>query len=71
MGARDPARPGTTAARPPLGHVCVNFDPSGFREDPNLVFALDRLKEPAADSTIGSVADFHYSVMGAPFPPTQ
>lgn len=61
----------TAAATLVMGHVSVNFDRSGFREDPNLVFPLDRLKELAADGTIGSVADFHYSFMGAPFPPTQ
>jgi D-proline reductase (dithiol) PrdB len=54
-----------------MGHVSVNFDRSGFRQDPNLVFPLERLKELAAEGTIGSVADFHYSFMGAPFPPTQ
>lgn len=54
-----------------MSHISVNFDRSGFRRDPNLVFPLDRLKELADDGTIGSVADFHYSFMGAPFPPTQ
>lgn len=54
-----------------MSHISVNFDRSGFRQDPNLVFPLDRLHELAADGTIGSVADYHYSFMGAPFPPTQ
>ena len=35
------------------------------------MFPLDQLKELAADGTIGSVANYHYSCMGAPFPPTQ
>jgi D-proline reductase (dithiol) PrdB len=29
------------------------------------------LRELAAEGVIGSVADFHYSFMGAPFPPTR
>jgi D-proline reductase (dithiol) PrdB len=29
------------------------------------------LRELAAQGIIGSVADFHYSFMGAPFPPTR
>jgi D-proline reductase (dithiol) PrdB len=53
-----------------MSHLSVNFDRSGFRRDPNLVFPLDRLKELAAEGAVGSVADFHYSFMGAPFPPT-
>lgn len=56
---------------PPTSSGAPNFDRSGFREDPNLVFPLDRLKELASDGTIGSAADFHYSFMDAPFPPTQ
>lgn len=54
-----------------MSHISVNFDRSGFRRDANLVFPLDRLEELAADGTIGSVADFHYAFMGAPFPPTR
>lgn len=54
-----------------MSHISVNFDRSGFRRDANLVFPLDRLQELAADGVIGSVADFHYSFMGAPFPPTR
>jgi D-proline reductase (dithiol) PrdB len=53
-----------------MSHVSVNFDRSGFRRDVNLVFPLQRLKELAQAGEIGSVADFHYSFMGAPFPPT-
>ncbi|OGB05719.1 MAG: selenoprotein B glycine/betaine/sarcosine/D-proline reductase [Burkholderiales bacterium RIFCSPHIGHO2_12_FULL_69_20] len=61
----------TPSASLVMGHISVNFDRSGFRQDPNLVFPLDRLNELAADGSIGSVADYHYSFMGAPFPPTQ
>jgi len=54
-----------------MSHISVNFDRSGFRADPNVVLPLDRLKELAAQGVIGSVADFHYSFMGAPWPSTR
>ena len=54
-----------------MSHVSVNFDRAGFRRDAELVFPLTRLKELAAEGVIGSVAGFHYSFMGAPFPPTR
>jgi D-proline reductase (dithiol) PrdB len=48
-----------------MSHVSVNFDRTGFQQDINVVFPIDRLKELAAAGEIGSVADFHYSFMGA------
>lgn len=48
-----------------MSHSSVNFDRSGFQEDINVVFPLDRLKELKAEGAIGSVSDFHYSFMGA------
>jgi D-proline reductase (dithiol) PrdB len=54
-----------------MSHISVNFDRSGFRADPNVVLPLDRLKELAAQGEIGSVADYHYSFMGAPWPSTR
>ncbi len=48
-----------------MSHVSVNYDRTGFQEDLNVVFPLDRLRELAAEGRIGSVADFHYSFMGA------
>ena len=48
-----------------MSHVSTNFDRSGFQQDWNVVFPLDRLKELAARGLIGSVAAFHYSFMGA------
>ena len=48
-----------------MSHVSVNFDRSGFQEDINVVFPIDRLRELAADGVIGSISDFHYSFMGA------
>lgn len=61
--------PGTT--RPDellISHISINFDRTGFQEDWNVVFPLDRLNELAADGVIGSVAQTHYSFMGATDP---
>jgi D-proline reductase (dithiol) PrdB len=49
-------------------HISINLDRTGFEEDWNVVFPLDRLKELAADGVIGSVAATHYSFMGASDP---
>lgn len=51
-----------------MSHISVNFDRSGFQEDLNIVFPIDRLRELAADGVIGSVADYHYSFLGATKP---
>ena len=51
-----------------MTHVSVNYDRTGFQQDLNVVLPLDRLNEMAADGDIGSVAAFHYSVMGATDP---
>ncbi|MEO8442681.1 MAG: glycine/sarcosine/betaine reductase selenoprotein B family protein [Betaproteobacteria bacterium] len=48
-----------------MSHISVNYDRSGFQEDINVVFPLDRLRELKAEGVIGSIADFHYSFMGA------
>jgi len=48
-----------------MSHSSVNFDRSGFQEDVNVVFPLDRLRELQAEGVVGSVSDFHYSFMGA------
>ena len=52
-----------------MSHSSVNFDRSGFQEDVNLVFPIDRFKELVADKVIGSLADVHYSFMGAGLSP--
>jgi D-proline reductase (dithiol) PrdB len=69
---RDPhyhAIPATTPTKNLLcSHISINFDRTGFQEDWNVVFPLERLNELAADGTIGSVADEHYSFMGATDP---
>ena len=51
-----------------MSHISTNFDRTGFQQDWNVVFPLDRLRELAEQGTIGSVADFHYSFMGATNP---
>ena len=61
--------PGETSARDlVMSHISPNFDRSGFQEDLNVVFPLDRLNELAEQGVIGSVAGFHYSFMGATDP---
>jgi len=51
-----------------ISHISVNFDRTGFQEDWNVVFPLDRLCELAAEGVIGKVAPIHYSFMGATDP---
>ena len=51
-----------------MSHISVNYDRAGFVEDTNVVFPIDRLRELAEDGAIGSVADHHYSFMGATDP---
>jgi D-proline reductase (dithiol) PrdB len=48
-----------------MSHVSTNFDRSGFQQDWNIAFPLDRLRELVDEGIIGSLADFHYSFMGA------
>jgi len=54
-----------------MSHASVNFDRSGFQDDVNVVFPIDRLREMKAAREIGSMADFHYSVMGAGWEPHE
>ena len=51
-----------------MSHISVNFDRSGFQEDANLDFPIDHLRALVTDGTIGSLADYHYSFMGATDP---
>jgi len=46
-------------------HRSESFDHSGMREDANLAFPLDRLRELAAAGRIGAVAPRHLSFMGS------
>jgi D-proline reductase (dithiol) PrdB len=54
-----------------MTHVSTNFDRTGFQQDWNVVFPLDRLREMADQKIIGAVADYHYSFMGAADPATM
>ena len=54
-----------SAADLTMSQFSVNFDRSGFQRDVNVVFPIDRARELAAQGEIGSVADYHYSFMGA------
>ena len=47
-----------------IGHVSPNFDRSGFAQDINVVYPVDRLDELASRGAIGSVASYHYSFAG-------
>jgi D-proline reductase (dithiol) PrdB len=61
--------PGDTEANDlVMSHISTNYDRSGFQKDWNVVFPLDRIRELAQQGVIGSVADFHYSFMGATAP---
>lgn len=51
-----------------MSHASTNFDRTGFQQDVNVIFPLDRLKELAADGVIASVAQYHYAIMGATHP---
>lgn len=53
-----------------MSHISNNFDRTGFQQDLNVVFPIDRLRELDADGTIGSVAAYHFAFMGAT-PPTD
>lgn len=55
----------TPASELMMSHQSVNFDRTGFQEDHNVAFPIDRLRELAREKIIGSVADYHYSFMGA------
>jgi D-proline reductase (dithiol) PrdB len=46
-----------------MSHISASFDRTGFQRDWNVVFPLDRLREMKAEDTIGSLADFHYSMV--------
>ncbi|MSP01751.1 MAG: selenoprotein B glycine/betaine/sarcosine/D-proline reductase [Acetobacteraceae bacterium] len=51
-----------------MSHVSINFDRAGFQRDINVVYPIDRLRDLAADGTIGSVAGTHHTVMGSTDP---
>ena len=51
-----------------MSHTSTNFDRTGFQQDWNVVFPLDRLRELAEVGEIGQVAQYHYAFMGATDP---
>jgi D-proline reductase (dithiol) PrdB len=62
---------GTPGDRITMSHSSVNFDRSGFQQDINIVFPIDRLRELGEAGEIGTVAEFHYSLMGAGWEPHE
>lgn len=46
-------------------HRSESFDHAGMRQDPNLAFPIDRVRELAARGRIGSVNRRHLSFMGS------
>lgn len=51
-----------------MSHSSVNFDRTGFQQDLNICFPIQRLHELADEGIIGSVATFHFTVSGAAHP---
>ncbi len=51
-----------------MTHLSVNFDRSGVQNGVSVAFPLQRLDTLAANGEIGSVAQWHYSFMGATHP---
>jgi len=54
-----------------ITHLSTNFDRTGFQQDMNVMFPLQRLQQMANAGEIGSVAEFHYTFMGASDPATM
>ena len=48
-----------------INNLADAINRTGFQEDVNVVFPIERLREAGASGSIGSVAAFHYSFMGA------
>jgi len=48
-----------------MSQTSVNFDRTGFLDDVNVVFPLDRFRELEAEGVIGPLASQHVSFMGA------
>jgi D-proline reductase (dithiol) PrdB len=51
-----------------MSHASVNFDRTGFQQDLNVCFPIQRLHELADEGLIGSVAAFHFTVSGGAHP---
>lgn len=48
-----------------MSQTSTTFDRSGFQEDVNVVFPLDRLREMRGEGLIGSLADRHFAFIGS------
>ncbi|MBL6957971.1 MAG: selenoprotein B glycine/betaine/sarcosine/D-proline reductase [Rhodospirillales bacterium] len=48
-----------------MSHISTNYDRLGFQRDINVALPIDRMKELEIEGVIGSLADYHYSFMGA------
>ncbi len=48
-----------------LSHVSINFDRTGFQQDPEVVLPRRRLDELAEAGVIGGVGATHYTFMGS------
>lgn len=48
-----------------MSHSSVNFDRTGFQDDINVVFPIDRFRELEAEGIIGPLSREHFSFMGA------
>jgi len=48
-----------------MSHTSVNFDRTGFQEDVNVSFPLERLRDLHKDGVVGAISECHYSFMGA------
>jgi len=51
-----------------MTHVAVEYDRTAWQQDLNAIIPLDRLEEMAQAGEIGSVAEEHYTFMGAADP---
>ncbi len=51
-----------------MTHVAVEYDRTGWQQDLNTIIPLDRLDEMVNSGEIGSVAEEHYTFMGAADP---
>jgi D-proline reductase (dithiol) PrdB len=51
-----------------MTHVAVEYDRTAWQQDLNTIIPLDRLAEMEASGEIGSLADEHYTFMGAADP---
>jgi D-proline reductase (dithiol) PrdB len=54
-----------------MTHSSANFDRTGFQDDINVVFPVDRFRELDEAGTIGSFATIHYAFMGASLEPAE